>query len=84
MNKTDKTVYDCMLELNRPCSVNCVQQKLVNTVGKPGIQSSLDNLVKMKKITVKAFGKQKIYVVKQDSAVDSEKVCETLFGVFYT
>lgn len=83
MNKTNKTVYDCMLELNRPCSVNCIQQKLGNTVGKPGIQSSLDHLIKMKKVTMKAFGKQHIYVVKQDFGVDSEMVYDKeTFGFF--
>lgn len=50
---------------NRPYSVNDIVGNLHNAFGKTAAQKALDHLVEKDEITVKAYGKQTVYVIKQ-------------------
>lgn len=59
---------------NRPYSSNDIFNNLHEEIRKPTVQKALDYLVEQGRITEKVYGKQKVYVVKQEdtSAKDLE------------
>ena len=79
VNQTKQEVEAYMLKHNRPYSVqdilNCFQQ----TMRKKQCEGALDLLVSSKKVTLKEYGKAKVYLISQDRfpKVDP-KLLETL------
>lgn len=71
---TAETVLQLMKTLNRPCSVNCLIEKGNSELGKSSVQKALDNLVRAGKVTLKEYGKQKIYALSQVGEGDPEMV----------
>lgn len=71
---TAETVLQLMKTLNRPCSVNCLIEKGNSELGKSSVQKALDNLVRAGKVTLKEYGKQKIYALSQVCEGDPEMV----------
>ncbi|PNF43829.1 Homologous-pairing protein 2-like protein [Cryptotermes secundus] len=51
---------------NRPYSSNDIFSNLHEEIRKPSVQKALDYLVQQGRITEKVYGKQKVYVVKQE------------------
>ncbi|XP_076249110.1 homologous-pairing protein 2 homolog [Calliopsis andreniformis] len=68
------TVYKYMKVHNRPYSINDIVSNLHNEYGKTAVQKAIDKLVVEGKIFEKAYGKQKIYCVVQDSSHDVEEL----------
>ena len=60
-------VLKYMADQNRPYSTNDIVMNLRKEFGKTAVQNALDNLVIEKKLTEKVNGKQKVYVINQDS-----------------
>ena len=56
-----------MADQNRPYSTNDIVMNLRKEFGKTAVQNALDNLVIEKKLTEKVNGKQKVYVINQES-----------------
>lgn len=75
---TAETVLQLMKTLNRPCSVNCLIEKGNSELGKSSVQKALDNLVLAERVTLKEYGKQKIYAVQQEVVGDPEMVSSIL------
>uniref|UniRef100_A0A336N0H1 Homologous-pairing protein 2 homolog n=1 Tax=Culicoides sonorensis TaxID=179676 RepID=A0A336N0H1_CULSO len=73
LTEREKTVLQLMKSLNRPCSVNCLFEK-DKELGKTNILKGLDNLVRAENVTLKEYGKQKIYAVKQEVQGDPELI----------
>lgn len=65
MTKPESAVYDYLLGQNRPYSTNDITLNLHKEHGKTAVQKALDLLVADGKVTEKANGKQKAYVVNQ-------------------
>ena len=62
-----KIVLKYMADKNRPYSTNDIVMNLRKEFGKTAVQNALDNLVIEKKLTEKLNGKQKVYVINQES-----------------
>ncbi|XP_055854736.1 homologous-pairing protein 2 homolog [Episyrphus balteatus] len=62
-----KEVLSLLQEGNKPYSVNEVFEKCGKEYGKAAVQKALDSLLFREKIVEKAFGKQKIYFIRQSS-----------------
>ena len=62
-----KIVLKYMADQNRPYSTNDIVMNLRKEFGKTAVQNALDNLVIEKKLTEKVNGKQKVYVINQES-----------------
>ena len=60
-------VLKYMTDQNRPYSTNDIVMNLRKEFGKTAVQNALDNLVIEKKLTEKVNGKQKVYVINQES-----------------
>ena len=60
-------VLKYMADQNRPYSTNDIVMNLRKEFGKTAVQNALDNLVIKEKLTEKVNGKQKVYVINQDS-----------------
>ena len=60
-------VLKYMADQNRPYSTNDIVMNLRKEFGKTAVQNALDNLVIEKKLTEKVNGKQKVYVINQES-----------------
>lgn len=73
---TTEAVLQLMKTDNRPCSVNCLIQKDTSKLGKSSIQKALDTLVREGKVTLKEYGKQKIYAVKQVTTAEPDVVSD--------
>ncbi|XP_054274925.1 homologous-pairing protein 2 homolog [Macrosteles quadrilineatus] len=58
-------VYKYLQSTNRPYSANDIVQNMHKEFGKTAVQKALDDLVTQQRIYEKAYGKQKIYCVKQ-------------------
>lgn len=65
---------------NRPYNSNDIFNNLHEEIRKPAVQKALDFLVEQGRITEKVYGKQKVYVVKQEdtSAKDLERELQDL------
>jgi 26S proteasome regulatory subunit (ATPase 3-interacting protein) len=65
---------------NRPYSSNDIFNNLHEEIKKPAVQKALDHLVEQGRIAEKVYGKQKVYVVKQEdtSAKDLERELQDL------
>ncbi|KAF2883565.1 hypothetical protein ILUMI_22629 [Ignelater luminosus] len=71
--------YKFLQEHNRPFSINdLLQNDSLKTHGKAAVQKSLDKLVDQQKVIEKTYGKQKIYCVAQEDAVNSTQMEENL------
>lgn len=68
------TVYKHLKVQNRPYSVNDIVSNLHNEFGKAAVQKAIDHLVAEGKIFEKAYGKQKVYCVIQDTQHDVEEL----------
>ena len=62
-----QVVLKYMADQNRPYSTNDIVMNLRKEFGKTAVQNALDNLVIKEKLTEKINGKQKVYVINQDS-----------------
>ena len=62
-----QVVLKYMADQNRPYSTNDIVMNLRKEFGKTAVQNALDNLVIKEKLTEKVNGKQKVYVINQDS-----------------
>ncbi|XP_037954742.1 homologous-pairing protein 2 homolog [Teleopsis dalmanni] len=62
-----------MSKKNRPFAVNDVLENCGKTFGKSTVQKMLDSLAERGKITVKTFGKQNIYFIKQKFNMEENK-----------
>ena len=60
-------VLKYMADQNRPYSTNDIVMNLRKEFGKTAVQNALDNLVIEQKLTEKVNGKQKVYVINQES-----------------
>ena len=60
-------VLKYMADQNRPYSTNDIVMNLRKEFGKTAVQNALDNLVIEKRLTEKVNGKQKVYVINQES-----------------
>ncbi|KAK2581899.1 hypothetical protein KPH14_002356 [Odynerus spinipes] len=69
-----ETVYKHLKVQNRPYSVNDIVLNLHNEFGKSAVQKAIDHLVAEGKIFEKAYGKQKVYCVVQDTKHDIEEL----------
>jgi 26S proteasome regulatory subunit (ATPase 3-interacting protein) len=61
-----EAVVKYLRDQNRPYSTNDIFNNLHEEIKKPAIQKALDQLVGRGVITEKVYGKQKVYVVKQE------------------
>ncbi|XP_055908837.1 homologous-pairing protein 2 homolog [Eupeodes corollae] len=68
-----KEVLSLLQEGNKPYSVNDIFEKCGKQHGKAAVQKALDSLLFREKIIEKAFGKQKIYFIRQ-SNYDAKEV----------
>ncbi|XP_066590340.1 homologous-pairing protein 2 homolog isoform X2 [Prorops nasuta] len=67
-------VYQFMKTQNRPYSVGDIVSNLKNQFGKSAVQKACDQLVNKEKLFEKAYGKQKIYCIVQDSKYDPDEL----------
>lgn len=63
---SSKVVVKYLRDQNRPYSTNDIFNNLHEEIKKPAIQKALDQLVETGAIIEKVYGKQKVYVVKQE------------------
>jgi 26S proteasome regulatory subunit (ATPase 3-interacting protein) len=61
-----EVVIKYLRDQNRPYSSNDIFNNLHEEIKKPAVQKALDYLVEQGRITEKVYGKQKVYVVKQE------------------
>ncbi|KDR15309.1 homologous-pairing protein 2 homolog [Zootermopsis nevadensis] len=61
-----EVVLEYLRVQNRPYSTNDIFNNLHEEIKKPTVQKALDHLAKTGAIIEKAYGKQKVYVVKQE------------------
>ena len=61
-----EVVIKYLRDQNRPYSTNDIFSNLHEEIKKPTVQKALDKLVEQGRITEKVYGKQKVYVVKQE------------------
>ncbi|XP_037955331.1 homologous-pairing protein 2 homolog isoform X1 [Teleopsis dalmanni] len=71
--EASKIILDFMSKKNRPFAVNDVLENCGKTFGKSTVQKMLDSLAERGKITVKTFGKQNIYFIKQKFNMEENK-----------
>jgi 26S proteasome regulatory subunit (ATPase 3-interacting protein) len=69
-----EVIIHYLRDQNRPYSSNDIFSNLHEEIKKPAVQKALDQLVEQGKITEKVYGKQKVYVVRQEDI--SAKVLE--------
>ncbi|KAG0057475.1 PSMC3 interacting protein [Gryganskiella cystojenkinii] len=65
--KSEKVVLDYLVKQNRPYSVTDIVTNLHSAVSKTECQRVVNNLVEKDLISSKLYGKQAIYVVRQDT-----------------
>lgn len=63
---SSEVVIKYLRDQNRPYSANDIFNNLHEEIKKPTVQKALDKLVEQGRITEKVYGKQKVYVVKQE------------------
>jgi 26S proteasome regulatory subunit (ATPase 3-interacting protein) len=61
-----EVVIKYLRDQNRPYSTNDIFSNLREEIKKPSVQKALDHLTEQGRITEKVYGKQKVYVVKQE------------------
>ncbi|GFG36746.1 hypothetical protein Cfor_09448 [Coptotermes formosanus] len=61
-----EVVMKYLRDQNRPYSTNDIFSNLREQIKKPAVQKALDYLVEQGTVTEKVYGKQKVYVVKQE------------------
>lgn len=61
-----EVVIKYLRDQNRPYSANDIFNNLHEEIKKPTVQKALDKLVEQGRIMEKVYGKQKVYVVKQE------------------
>ncbi|KAG0083858.1 hypothetical protein BGZ93_009059 [Podila epicladia] len=66
-DKNEKLVLDYLIKQNRPYSVTDIVSNLHNEVSKTDCQKIANSLVEKELVTAKLYGKQAIYVVRQDT-----------------
>jgi 26S proteasome regulatory subunit (ATPase 3-interacting protein) len=59
-------VIKYLRDQNRPYSLNDIFSNLHEEIRKPAVQKALEHLVEQSRITEKVYGKQKVYVIKQE------------------
>ncbi|XP_077283030.1 homologous-pairing protein 2 homolog [Arctopsyche grandis] len=62
----EEAVQKYLETTNRPYSANDIVLNMHKQWGKTGVQRALDNLVAANIVLEKTYGKQKVYVIKQD------------------
>ncbi|CAG8765661.1 2665_t:CDS:2, partial [Acaulospora morrowiae] len=62
----EQKVLDYLRKQNRPYSVTDISNNLHNAITKAAIQKALTNLVEKEEVGCKTYGKQSVYVVKQE------------------
>ncbi|KAG9291716.1 hypothetical protein G9A89_012001 [Geosiphon pyriformis] len=62
----EQIILDYLRKQNRPYSANDISSNLHNAVTKTAAQKTLTSLVGQDEVTCKTYGKQMVYVVKQD------------------
>ena len=75
-----EVVKKYLQDQNRPYSANDIFMNLHKEIGKTAVQKALDQLVEKGDIIEKTYGKQKVYVIKQEDNVarDFEKELDEL------
>jgi 26S proteasome regulatory subunit (ATPase 3-interacting protein) len=75
-----EVVIKYLRDQNRPYSSNDIFSNLHEEIRKPAVQKALDHLVEQGRITEKVYGKQKVYVIKQEdtSAKDLQQELQDL------
>ncbi|XP_075164838.1 homologous-pairing protein 2 homolog [Haematobia irritans] len=69
-----KVVQEFMVNANRPYAINDVVDRCGKELGKAAIQKSLDSLVEKEILSVKTYGKNRIYFPKQnENAMELKK-----------
>ncbi|CAG8644558.1 2912_t:CDS:10 [Ambispora leptoticha] len=63
---TEQIVLDYLKKQNRPYSATDISSNLHNAVTKTATQKILSSLVTQDEVTCKTYGKQTVYVIKQD------------------
>ncbi|PSN49182.1 Homologous-pairing protein 2 [Blattella germanica] len=63
-----EVVLKYLRDQNRPYSVNDIFMNLHKEIGKTAVQKALDHLVEKDHISEKTYGKQKVYVIKQEES----------------
>ncbi|KAF9373201.1 hypothetical protein CPB97_000723 [Podila verticillata] len=66
-DKNEKLVLDYLIKQNRPYSITDIVSNLHNEVSKTDCQKVVNSLVENDLVTSKLYGKQSIYVVRQDT-----------------
>ncbi|KAG0008711.1 hypothetical protein BGZ81_003913 [Podila clonocystis] len=66
-DKNEKLVLDYLIKQNRPYSITDIVSNLHNEISKTDCQKIINNLVVKDLITSKIYGKQAIYVARQDT-----------------
>lgn len=62
----EEAVKKYLATTNRPYSANDIVMNLHKQFGKTAVQKALDSLVIADDVLEKTYGKQKVYVIKQD------------------
>jgi 26S proteasome regulatory subunit (ATPase 3-interacting protein) len=75
-----EVVIKYLRDQNRPYSTNDIFNNLHEEIKKPAVQKTLDHLVEIGTIIEKVYGKQKVYVVKQEdtNVTDFERELQDL------
>ena len=66
LDKTEKEVEKFMLKNNRPYSVQDILNNYQSSMKKKFLEQSLEQLVKSGKVTLKEYGKAKVFLISQD------------------
>ena len=66
VGQTKKEVEAYLLKHNRPYSVQDILNCFQTTMRKKNCEAALDSLVSEKKVTLKEYGKAKVYLISQD------------------
>ena len=66
LDETEKEVEKFMLKNNRPYSVQDILNNYQSSMKKKLLEQSLEQLVKSGKVTLKEYGKAKVFLISQD------------------
>ncbi|OLL25354.1 Homologous-pairing protein 2 [Neolecta irregularis DAH-3] len=76
-DEAEKIVLEYLRKQNRPYSATDISCNLHNSVTKASAAKVLALLEKQGEIAVKTYGKQSVYVIKQDSNTSDKTNCRT-------
>uniref|UniRef100_A0A6P7G349 Homologous-pairing protein 2 homolog n=1 Tax=Diabrotica virgifera virgifera TaxID=50390 RepID=A0A6P7G349_DIAVI len=74
----NEVVLKFLEEHNRPFSANDIQSGVKGDFGKSAVQKALDFLVKKEQVREKAYGKQKVYCIVQETGESASTLREKL------